>query len=165
MDSDDESEPDDGLAPTAGVGDDDDEESEEDRPTVVGDIEVDMEAEEEEFLRFSREALGITEDEWNDILNDRTKRGGKLMHVYDVYALTKYLVVSSIRANIFPVTSCWSWGKIDVLLCSQPILTNLSSRCTSTLLYLKCPNLHRSTQQSQKLRGVAPTPTLIRLKP
>lgn len=74
VDSDDESDPDDdvGIAP----GDDDDEESDEDRPTVVGEIEVDMEAEEEEFLKFSRDALGITEAQWNEILNDRSQRGG-----------------------------------------------------------------------------------------
>lgn len=54
-----------------------DPESEEDKPQVVGDIEVDMDEEEEEFLEFSRQALGISDAEWNDIIQDRRERGGK----------------------------------------------------------------------------------------
>lgn len=76
VDSDDESDPEEDIISGAGLAGDDDEDSDEDRPTVVGEIEVDMEAEEEEFLRFSREALGITEEQWNDILQDRSNRGG-----------------------------------------------------------------------------------------
>ncbi|PPQ69622.1 hypothetical protein CVT25_013705 [Psilocybe cyanescens] len=52
-----------------------DDESEEDRPQVVGEIEIDMEQEEEEFLEFSRQALGITEDQWSEIVQDRKDRG------------------------------------------------------------------------------------------
>ncbi|KAJ7655173.1 SGT1 protein-domain-containing protein [Mycena polygramma] len=50
-------------------------EEEDERPQVVGDIEVDMGEEEDEFLEFSRQALGITDDQWGDILRDRKNRG------------------------------------------------------------------------------------------
>ena len=53
-------------------------EDEEDQPTVVGDIEVDMNEEEEEFLKFSREVLGISSDMWDQIVQDRKDRGGML---------------------------------------------------------------------------------------
>jgi len=55
-----------------------DEESDEDKPQVVGDIEIDMREEEEEFLEFSREALGISDEQWHEIIQDREGRGGKL---------------------------------------------------------------------------------------
>lgn len=58
---------------------DDDQESEEDRPQLVGDIEIDMGEEEEEFLEFSRQALGISDEHWQDILRDRKGRGGKCL--------------------------------------------------------------------------------------
>lgn len=69
VDSDDETDEDD--------VDVEDEESEEDRPQIVGDIEIDMAEEEEDFLKFSREALGISEEQWGDIVKDRKGRGGK----------------------------------------------------------------------------------------
>ena len=53
-----------------------DDDSEEDRPQVVGDIEIDMEEEEEEFLEFSRQALGISDEQWQEIVKDRRDRGG-----------------------------------------------------------------------------------------
>jgi len=53
-----------------------DDESEEDRPQVVGDIEIDMGEEEEEFLEFSRQALGISDEQWSEIVKDRQDRGG-----------------------------------------------------------------------------------------
>ncbi|KAF5356294.1 hypothetical protein D9756_004198 [Leucocoprinus leucothites] len=53
----------------------DDDESEEDMPQVVGDVEIDMGEEEEEFLEFSRQALGISDEQWNEILQDRKTRG------------------------------------------------------------------------------------------
>lgn len=53
-----------------------DDESEEDRPQVVGEVEIDMAEEEEEFLEFSRQALGITDEQWSDIIKDRKKRDG-----------------------------------------------------------------------------------------
>ncbi|KAF8887981.1 SGT1 protein-domain-containing protein [Gymnopilus junonius] len=64
VDSDDESD-------EEGVEDD---ESEEDRPQVVGEIEINMAEEEEEFLEFSRQALGITDEQWSDIIKDRKER-------------------------------------------------------------------------------------------
>ena len=53
-----------------------DEESEEDKPQVVGEIEIDMGEEEEEFLEFSRQQLGISDAQWRDIITDRKDRGG-----------------------------------------------------------------------------------------
>ncbi|KAL5534603.1 hypothetical protein ACEPAG_1066 [Sanghuangporus baumii] len=53
----------------------DEEEEEDERPQVVGEIEIDMREEQEEFLEFSRTALGISDDMWNDILRDRKSRG------------------------------------------------------------------------------------------
>lgn len=77
VDSDDESDPNDEDIMHDPNELEDDEESDEDRPTVVGEIEIDMEAEEAEFLKFSREALGITENQWEEILSERSKRGGE----------------------------------------------------------------------------------------
>jgi hypothetical protein len=54
-------------------GDDDDEQGEE----MGG---PDMDAEEEEFLNFAREALGINDDMWKGMLSDRKARGGKSQH-------------------------------------------------------------------------------------
>lgn len=71
VDSDDESSSSDPLA----GGDEEDIESEEDRPQVVGDVEVDMDEEEAEFLEFSRQALGISDQQWGDIIKDRKGRG------------------------------------------------------------------------------------------
>ncbi|KAF8559346.1 SGT1-domain-containing protein [Imleria badia] len=71
VDSDDESSSSDPLA----GGDDEDGESEEDRPQVVGEIEVDMKEEEVEFLEFSRQALGISDEMWDDIIKERRGRG------------------------------------------------------------------------------------------
>ncbi|KAJ3576125.1 hypothetical protein NP233_g625 [Leucocoprinus birnbaumii] len=65
VDSDDETDEEDG----------EDDESEEDMPQVLGDVEIDMEEEEEEFLEFSRQALGISDEQWNDILQERKNRG------------------------------------------------------------------------------------------
>ncbi|KAG8975004.1 hypothetical protein FRB90_009668, partial [Tulasnella sp. 427] len=54
-------------------------ESDDEAPQVVGgishDIDINMEEEEEEFLKFSREALGISEDQWDAILTERKGRG------------------------------------------------------------------------------------------
>ncbi|KAF8975522.1 SGT1 protein-domain-containing protein [Cyathus striatus] len=57
---------------------DEDEEDEEERPQVVGEVEIDMQEEEEEFLEFSRQALGISDEHWNEIINDRQSRGAFL---------------------------------------------------------------------------------------
>ncbi|ORY34285.1 SGT1 protein-domain-containing protein [Naematelia encephala] len=67
-----------------GLGDDIDEAmhqrvwGEDDAPTVVegeGEMDVDMGDEEEEFLKFSREALGISDEQWEGILSSRRDRG------------------------------------------------------------------------------------------
>ena len=68
VDSDDESDEDE-LA----IGNED---SDEDNPELVGEVEPDMDEEEEEFLEFSRRALGISNEQWNDIINERKNRGG-----------------------------------------------------------------------------------------
>lgn len=50
----------------------------EDAPVVVGvDEDIDMGEEEAEFLRFSKDALGIDEDMWASILSSRKDRGGE----------------------------------------------------------------------------------------
>jgi hypothetical protein len=67
---------------------DDDSESEEDRPTVVGEIEIDMEEEQEEFIKFSREALGIDDALWSRIMEERTHRGGECCSHPHVHPLT-----------------------------------------------------------------------------
>jgi hypothetical protein len=54
-----------------------DDEDEDDRPQIVGEIEIDMEQEQEDFLKFSREALGIDDEAWASIIADREKRGGE----------------------------------------------------------------------------------------
>jgi len=52
-----------------------DDESEDDKPQVVGEIEIDMEEEQEEFLEFARQALGVSDTQWDEIVKDRQSRG------------------------------------------------------------------------------------------
>ena len=52
------------------------EDSDEDHPELLGEVEPDMGEEEEEFLQFSRKALGISNQQWNDIISERRNRGG-----------------------------------------------------------------------------------------
>lgn len=54
-------------------------EEEEDQPQIVGDIEIDMEGEEEEFLEFARQALGVTDEQWGHIVREREGRGGNFL--------------------------------------------------------------------------------------
>jgi hypothetical protein len=49
----------------------------EEQPEIVGEVEVDMADEEEEFLEFSRHALGISDEHWQQILQERRDRGGQ----------------------------------------------------------------------------------------
>lgn len=49
----------------------------EEQPELVGEVEVDMAEEEEEFLEFSRQTLGITDEHWQQILQERRDRGGQ----------------------------------------------------------------------------------------
>lgn len=65
-----------------------DEESDEERPEVVGEVEIDMKDEEEEFLEFSRQALGISDEHWASIIEDRKKRGGKSVLFFKINILT-----------------------------------------------------------------------------
>lgn len=56
-------------------------ESDDEAPQVVGgvshDIDINMEEEEEDFIKFSRQALGISDTMWNDIVKERQERGGE----------------------------------------------------------------------------------------
>ncbi|KAJ3531640.1 hypothetical protein NM688_g7544 [Phlebia brevispora] len=52
-----------------------DEEEEEQQPQVVGEVEIDMEEEEEEFLEFARQALGVSDEQWSEIISERRNRG------------------------------------------------------------------------------------------
>lgn len=53
-----------------------DDESEEEKPQVDGEIEIDMDQEQEEFLEFARQALGISEAQWQEIVQERENKGG-----------------------------------------------------------------------------------------
>jgi hypothetical protein len=56
-----------------------DEQDEEDSPQIVGEEEVDMGEEEEEFVEFSRKALGLSDEQWDDIIRERKGRGGETL--------------------------------------------------------------------------------------
>jgi hypothetical protein len=81
VDSDDETDPEDEIG-GARLGEDEESE-EEDRPVLVmpdgaeDALDVDMDAEEEEFLEFSRIALGISDEDWQGIIAERRERGGE----------------------------------------------------------------------------------------
>jgi hypothetical protein len=79
VDSDDETDSDEERLNEVGNRDGENSESEDERPQVVGEVEIDMAEEQEEFLRFSREALGITPQMWEGIVKDRNDRGGRLI--------------------------------------------------------------------------------------
>lgn len=57
------------------LGEDEMEDDIENLPQVVGDVDIDMGNEEEDFLNFSREALGIDDALWNKIISERRERG------------------------------------------------------------------------------------------
>ncbi|CAE6433483.1 unnamed protein product [Rhizoctonia solani] len=73
VDSDDDTDPEDAELALNTLPDDS--ESEEDRPAVVGEVEIDMSDEQEEFIKFSREALGIDDALWSKIMEERKTRG------------------------------------------------------------------------------------------
>lgn len=64
------------------------------QPVIVGDegMEIDedpdMQGEEEEFLKFSREALGISDEMWKGILDSREARGGECFKLRLILLLT-----------------------------------------------------------------------------
>ncbi|KAI1797621.1 SGT1 protein-domain-containing protein [Ganoderma leucocontextum] len=66
VDSDDESDEDDPVV---------DEADEEEQPQIVGEVEIDMGEEEEEFIEFARQALGVSDEQWKEILEERRDRG------------------------------------------------------------------------------------------
>lgn len=94
---------------------DQDEESEEDMPQVVGDVEIDMEEEEEEFLEFSRQALGISDAQWNEIIRDRKSRGGEQLRVYQGSR-------SLLRSAFLPASATIKETKIERVI--SPVATN-----------------------------------------
>lgn len=81
VDSDDETDSEEERINTVGDRGGENSESEDERPQVVGEVEIDMKEEEEEFVRFSRETLGITDDMWKNIVKEREARGGALDHI------------------------------------------------------------------------------------
>ncbi|CDO70264.1 hypothetical protein BN946_scf184942.g64 [Trametes cinnabarina] len=52
-----------------------DREDDEDHPQVVGEVEIDMAEEEDEFIEFARQALGVSDEQWKEILRERGARG------------------------------------------------------------------------------------------
>ncbi|CAE6470381.1 unnamed protein product [Rhizoctonia solani] len=82
VDSDDDTDPEEAESALNTLSDDG--ESEEDRPAVVGEVEIDMDDEQEEFIKFSREALGIDDALWSKIIEERKQRGGKAYLSYSV---------------------------------------------------------------------------------
>ncbi|KAI9442367.1 SGT1-domain-containing protein [Lactarius indigo] len=58
-----------------GESDEPADEDDDEQPELVGEVEVDMAEEEEEFLEFSRQALGISDEHWQQILQERRDRG------------------------------------------------------------------------------------------
>lgn len=67
VDSDDESDEED---------EEEDEDEEDEQPQVEGEVEIDMSEEQDEFLEFARQALGITDEQWVGIIKDRKDQGG-----------------------------------------------------------------------------------------
>lgn len=84
VDSDDETDEELRVLGEGNVAEEDHEESDEDRPQVVGDVEIDMSEEQEEFLEFSRTQLGISDTMWNEIILDRKKRGAFVPEKSDI---------------------------------------------------------------------------------
>lgn len=53
-----------------------DDEDEDEHPQVVGEVEIDMADEEDEFIEFARQALGVSDEQWKSIIEERIGRGG-----------------------------------------------------------------------------------------
>jgi hypothetical protein len=85
-------------------------ESEEDQPQVVGDIEFDMAEEQDEFLEFSRQALGITNEQWGEIIRDRKDRGGMSQLKLNWPILTRLPVFVPSGAAAEPLSSSQNLG-------------------------------------------------------
>ncbi|OCH96667.1 SGT1-domain-containing protein [Obba rivulosa] len=56
-------------------GGDEDEEEEEEKPQIVGDVEIDMDEEQDDFIEFARQALGVSDEQWGDMIKERKARG------------------------------------------------------------------------------------------
>ncbi|RPD63222.1 SGT1-domain-containing protein [Lentinus tigrinus ALCF2SS1-6] len=52
-----------------------DQEDDDEYPQVVGEVEIDMAEEEDEFIEFARQALGVSDEQWKSILDERKERG------------------------------------------------------------------------------------------
>lgn len=65
--------------------------SDDERPQLVGDVEIDMGEEQDEFLEFARHALGVTDEQWEEILNERIRRGGMRLTLPLVFRLLMLL--------------------------------------------------------------------------
>lgn len=59
------------------MSDDEDQEDNDEAREEAGLGEPDMEAEQDDFLRFAREALGINDEMWKGMMGDRKARGGE----------------------------------------------------------------------------------------
>lgn len=130
VDSDDETDEDE-LA----VGNDED--TDEDHPELVGDIEPDMDEEEEEFLDFSRRVLGISNEQWNDIINERKNRGGSVFcRFLDSRA--------DFRRSIYTFHSNPVGVETAIETCFQPSSAELEDKClVNGGQRLRCgPNLY-----------------------
>ena len=94
------------------------EESDEDHPELVGEVEPDMDEEEEEFLEFSRRALGISNEQWNDIINERKNRGGTGAKIL------RSVSVLTIVSAFVPSTAAPLESKLQAKPASDPPQTN-----------------------------------------
>jgi len=59
------------------MSDDEDQDDDDEAREEAGLGEPDMEAEQDDFLRFAREALGINDEMWQGMMGDRKARGGE----------------------------------------------------------------------------------------
>lgn len=82
-DDDDSSEGEDEGAPPKGGEDGEYEGVDEDDPAVLGEPDLDLEEEMDEFLRFATETLGLSKEQYQGILGEREKRGGEGIRVWD----------------------------------------------------------------------------------
>ncbi len=105
VDSDDESDEDDPVV---------DEDDEEEQPQVVGEVEIDMGEEEDEFIEFARQALGVSDEQWKEILEERRERGGTF-----VTHLSQWPSIDSLHQHLSrPVSLPEMFPKTDV--CPSP---------------------------------------------
>ncbi|KAG2077012.1 SGT1-domain-containing protein [Suillus decipiens] len=152
VDSDDESSSSDPLV----GGDEEDVESEEDRPQVVGDVEVDMDEEEAEFLEFSRQALGISDQQWGDIINDRKGRGAFVPTSITAENITSTSTRSS--NNVSDSSAQPAQGRQPVPGPRPNVNPNLDS--FEAVMQAMDAELNQSRQTALKKKGKGKAPTL-----